>query len=244
MILRIYFILLALFALGGAGFYFINKGREAKFARNNWIKYVTYFFIINTVFISIVFSPLIFRLIAILIIFSGLFEMIRLYSQTGFARKWFFAISIILYAAVSVGFYHFSGMDSKLVLFAFLVLSIFDSFSQITGQLAGRTRILPGISPSKTLEGFIGGAVFAIGGSLVLQGLTGFSASGLLIVSAIVVVAAFLGDAASSFYKRQSNVKDFSSLIPGHGGFLDRFDSFIVVGAFLSLLHFMSIIFY
>jgi phosphatidate cytidylyltransferase len=243
MILRIYFILLAFFAIGGICFYFINRGKEVKFARNNWIKYVTYFFIINALFISIVFFPHVFRLLAILIILSGLFEMIRLYSRNGVAGKWFLTLSIIVYASVSTGFYHFSGMDSKLILFVFLVLSIFDSFSQITGQLAGRTRILPGISPAKTLEGLIGGAVFAIGGSLVLRGLTGLSHGGLLTITIIVVVAAFLGDMASSYYKRRSNVKDFSNLIPGHGGFLDRFDSFIVAGAFLSLLRFMNIYF-
>jgi phosphatidate cytidylyltransferase len=236
MILRIYLILLGLFAIGAIAFFFINRKRESRLARNNWIKYITYFFIIHTLFISIVFFPRMFRWLAVIIIFAGLFEMIRLINHSGTSLKGFFTFSLILYALLGLGFYHFSGMESRLVLFVFLVLSIFDAFSQLTGQLTGKTKILPVISPNKTLEGFIGGLVFAMSGSLVFRGLTGLPLQKVLILSAIIVLAAFLGDVSSSFYKRKSKVKDFSTLIPGHGGFLDRFDSFIVAGAFLSLL--------
>lgn len=236
MILRIYIILLALFALGGIAFYFINRNREPQFARNNWIKYITYFFIINTLFVSIVFLPQIFRWLVIIIILTGLFEMVRLYTRSGFSNKRFYLISIILYAIFCIGFYRFSGLDSRLILFVFLVLSIFDAFSQVTGQLAGKTKIFPKISPSKTLEGLAGGAIFAMSGSVVFRSLIGLRIQEVLILSFLVVIGAFVGDMASSVYKRKSNVKDFSTLIPGHGGFLDRFDSFIVAGAFFSIL--------
>jgi phosphatidate cytidylyltransferase len=237
MILKIYFILLALFALGGIAFYIINRKREPQFARNNWIKYITYFFIINILFVSIVFLPQVFRWVVIIIILTGLFEMIRLYIRSGSSDRRFYSISLLFYAIICIGFYRFSGMDSRLILFVFLVLSIFDAFSQVTGQLAGKIKILPRISPSKTLEGLIGGAFFAITGALVIRGLIDYSLSKVLVIAFLVVIAAFFGDIASSLYKRKSNVKDFSSLIPGHGGFLDRFDSFIAVGAFLAFLN-------
>jgi phosphatidate cytidylyltransferase len=236
MILRIYFILLLLFALGGIAFFFINRHKEFQYARNNWIKYITYFFIINTLFVSIVFLPQFFRWVVLIIILTGFFEMVRLYRLSGYSNKRFYTISILLYSIFCIGFYRFSGMDSRLILFVFLILSIFDAFSQITGQLAGKTKLFPKISPAKTLEGLAGGAFFALAGSMVFRNLTGFSIKEVLLLSLLVVIGAFLGDMASSFYKRKSNVKDFSTLIPGHGGILDRFDSFIVAGAFFSFL--------
>jgi phosphatidate cytidylyltransferase len=162
--------------------------------------------------------------------------MVRLYVLSGYSNKRFYTVSILLYSVFCIGFYRFSGMDSRLILFVFLILSIFDAFSQITGQLTGRTKLFPRISPAKTLEGLAGGTFCALAGSVVFRSLTGFSLHEVLLLSFLVVIGAFLGDMASSLYKRKSNVKDFSSLIPGHGGILDRFDSFIVAGAFFSIL--------
>jgi phosphatidate cytidylyltransferase len=122
------------------------------------------------------------------------------------------------------------------VLFAFLILSIFDGFSQVSGQLFGKTKLFPKISPNKTVEGLAGGALMAILSGLVFKNIVPVSSLKAIILSAIVVVFAFSGDALKSLYKRKYNVKDFGNLIPGHGGVLDRFDSLIAGGAGVTLL--------
>ena len=59
-----------------------------------------------------------------------------------------------------------------------------------------------------------------------------------ILISTILIVFAFIGDLIQSYYKRQSNIKDSSSLLPGHGGFFDRFDSFILVLIFINPIQF------
>jgi len=135
---------------------------------------------------------------------------------------------------LSTGFLLFGTLQKELILFSFIVLSIFDSFSQITGQLWGRKKMFPKTSPNKTLGGFIGGGLIAIGSAFLLKSLYPESELKSLILTIGVVLFAFAGDLAASFYKRKFNVKDYSKLIPGHGGFLDRFDSLIVAGAWVA----------
>ena len=131
-------------------------------------------------------------------------------------------------------------LDKNLILFAFLILSIFDAFSQISGQLWGKSKIAPEISPNKTVGGTVGGAIISIVSALLLKELYEVVWYRVLIMAAGIVVFAFLGDIAASLYKRKFEVKDYSKLIPGHGGFLDRFDSLIAggfwVAVFINLL--------
>jgi phosphatidate cytidylyltransferase len=89
------------------------------------------------------------------------------------------------------------------------------------------------------LGGLIGGGLIAITSSFFLCNL--FSESNLktTAISLGVVFFAFTGDLAASFYKRKFNVKDYSNLIPGHGGFLDRFDSLIVAGAWVAFYQYV-----
>ncbi|MFN2336827.1 MAG: phosphatidate cytidylyltransferase, partial [Bacteroidales bacterium] len=135
----------------------------------------------------------------------------------------------------------FSVMDQGLILFAFLILCIFDGFSQVTGQLFGKRKLFPKISPNKTVEGFIGGATFALLSGLVFRELIPeIPLPEVLLLAAVVVLFAFAGDTTKSVYKRKYNVKDFSRLIPGHGGFLDRFDSLIAGGAGVALLRWLT----
>ena len=235
MIRTIYFIILTYFFLGGIGFYVINRKKEPQVARRSYTKFISYFFIINILFFSITINPSVFRYLAVLIIAAGFFELFRLFRLTGYRKKGFFLLSLSVFAILSVGFFFFSRLEKELILFSFLVLSIFDSFSQITGQLWGSTKILPEISPGKTVGGFVGGAFVAIASVLLLDGLYAGAALKSLLMGAGVVVFAFVGDMAASFYKRRYQVKNYSDLIPGHGGFLDRFDSLIAGGAWVAL---------
>jgi phosphatidate cytidylyltransferase len=119
------------------------------------------------------------------------------------------------------------GRDATLLLIGTIVVS--DSAQYYTGRALGRHRLAPAISPSKTVEGAIGGLLFgtaamAYGGLIVFRGVNLW----LLIGTSIAVVAlGMVGDLFESLLKRSAGVKDSSSLIPGHGGVLDRIDSWL-----------------
>lgn len=113
------------------------------------------------------------------------------------------------------------------VLFVFLSVAACDGFSQVVGQWIGKTPLAPVVSPSKTLEGFAGGLVASIAVAVLLRGLVPVSAGGAVVAGAGIGVAALAGDLAASRVKRSAGLKDFGSRMPGQGGVLDRFDSFI-----------------
>ena len=236
MLFTIYIIILTYFILGGIGFYFINKKKAKSVAHNNRIKFITYFIIIHVLFLSIIFNPFYFRVIAIAIIAGGAFELIQSFRQSGFKSKSFFVFVILIFSLICLGFYLFSGLNSELLLFTFLIVSIFDSFSQISGQLWGRTKVAPQISPNKTFEGVAGGAAVALIGSILLRDLFNPPWWSALLLSSGILFFAFIGDLAASYFKRVYNKKDFSNLIPGHGGILDRFDSLILGGAWVAVM--------
>jgi phosphatidate cytidylyltransferase len=241
MFLTIYLIILAYFLLGGIGFHFINRKKPPGKVKENRIKYITYFIIINVLFFSIVVEPVIFQLISFYIIGTGIWELVKLFKNSGFSLKLFFLLSLFLFVIVSLGFIHFGRLNSGLVLFTFLVLSIFDSFSQISGQLMGRRKIFPSISPEKTVEGLIGGVAVALASAMLLRGITQLAVTDTLLITAGIILFAFAGDVGTSFYKRKYHVKDFARILPGHGGFLDRFDSLIAGGAFVYVFSMLQI---
>lgn len=234
MIQLIYTIIIIYFFLGGLGFYFINRNKDPKVARNSYTKFGVYFIIINILFFSITINPDIFRYLSFVIIGGGLLELLKLHRASGYQNKKFYLFSIIVYVLLSAGFYFFSTQSMELILFSFLVLSIFDSFSQITGQLWGRKKLFPTISPNKTIGGLVGGSLIALFSSYLLRSLHSGSITELFFISTGIVIFAFAGDLGASYYKRKYNAKDFSNLIPGHGGILDRFDSLITGGAWVA----------
>lgn len=112
-----------------------------------------------------------------------------------------------------------------LVLFLVFVVEMSDVLQYIWGKTFGRHKIIPTVSPNKTWEGFVGGIATAMLFSLAIRFLTPFTIAETLVVSFLVTVAGFFGGAVMSAVKRDFGVKDFGSVIPGHGGMLDRVDS-------------------
>jgi phosphatidate cytidylyltransferase len=112
-----------------------------------------------------------------------------------------------------------------LVLFLVFVVEMSDVLQYVWGKTAGRHKIIPTVSPNKTWEGFVGGVISATLLSLAIRFLTPFSVKETLLVSLLITVAGFCGGAVMSAVKRDFGVKDFGSVIPGHGGMLDRVDS-------------------
>lgn len=113
---------------------------------------------------------------------------------------------------------------------------IYDTFAYLIGSRFGKNLLLPRISPKKTWEGTIGGAAVCILTSLAAAPvLQTYKTTDWLIIGIIVSVAGLLGDLVESLLKRSVGVKDSGQILPGHGGFLDRFDSFIVIIPFVYL---------
>jgi len=113
--------------------------------------------------------------------------------------------------------------------FVFLIVSIMDSYAQLWGRLLGRHRLCPRLSPGKTWEGLIGGYLTVLVAAYILGFLfSGQSTTVIAIFALVVATGAVAGDLLFSYVKRTLGIKDFSGLLPGHGGVLDRFDSLIV----------------
>jgi phosphatidate cytidylyltransferase len=112
-----------------------------------------------------------------------------------------------------------------LVLFLVFVVEMSDVLQYVWGKTFGRHKIIPAISPNKTWEGFLGGIASTMLLSLLIRFLTPFSVVETILVTLLITVAGFCGGAVMSAVKRDFGVKDFGSVIPGHGGMLDRVDS-------------------
>jgi phosphatidate cytidylyltransferase len=122
------------------------------------------------------------------------------------------------------------GREAVLLLMLTIVVS--DSAQYYTGRAFGRTALAPAISPKKTREGAAGGVVLGTL-AMTLGGMRVFPAAEpvmLVLTAAAVVASGIVGDLFESLLKRSAGVKDASALIPGHGGVLDRIDSWLFAG--------------
>ena len=125
---------------------------------------------------------------------------------------------------LSVGLDYSKG--SSFVFLAFIVTWACDTGAYFVGTLFGRHPLLPRVSEKKTIEGSIGGLVFAVAGALLGRAwFADYLGLGQAVILALAVgVIGQVGDLVESMIKRDADVKDTSGLIPGHGGVLDRFD--------------------
>lgn len=124
---------------------------------------------------------------------------------------------------------------SKLVFFLLIVVWLGDTGAYYVGRQFGKHKLSPRISPKKTVEGLAGGMFFSIIAAVVIH-FTFFPKFPLLhamIAGVILSVAGVIGDLAESMWKRSADVKDSGTLLPGHGGFLDRFDSILFTAPIL-----------
>jgi phosphatidate cytidylyltransferase len=113
----------------------------------------------------------------------------------------------------------------SLVLFLVFVTEMSDMMQFVFGKLLGKHKVIPAISPNKTWEGLLGGVASTVLLSLCLRFLTPFTITETVVAALLITLSGFLGGAVMSAVKRDFGVKDFGSLIPGHGGMIDRVDS-------------------
>ena len=136
-----------------------------------------------------------------------------------------------------------SGANGRfLILIPFVLAFLSDTGAYFAGRAFGKHKLAPVISPNKTVEGVVGGVLGAIVGMLlyclVLELVFDFQVNYIyaLIYGLVGSLAAVFGDLSFSAIKRQTGIKDYGNLIPGHGGILDRFDSMTLVAPLTEVL--------
>jgi len=187
--------------------------------------------------------------------FGALLLMLCIFAATVFARgkfnfaeiSAFFVCAVYITAAFSsiVLLRHDIGGE-YLYLLVFIGPWVCDTFAYFTGRLLGRHKLIPEVSPKKTVEGSIGGIVFCIGAylvfGLVVESMGEFSANYLMlaVTGLAVSIVSQIGDLIASVIKRQHDVKDYGKIFPGHGGVMDRFDSVLPTAIVIYLLSSLS----
>lgn len=126
--------------------------------------------------------------------------------------------------------------DYRPLLALFLLIWVNDTGAYLFGITLGKHKLMERISPKKTVEGFVGGVACTIAAAGVLHLFTDASVWFCLLCGAIASVLGTVGDLVESMFKRSVNMKDSGSILPGHGGLLDRFDAVLFVTPLLSLL--------
>lgn len=132
----------------------------------------------------------------------------------------------------------FQGLNS--FLFILFIIWSTDTGAYFIGKNFGKRKLWPKISPNKTIGGAIGGILFAFIVATIFQMIYPFDKPFISIVIIALIISIFgqLGDLVASAIKRNYDVKDFGTLFPGHGGVLDRLDSFIFVLLILQMIHY------
>ena len=129
---------------------------------------------------------------------------------------------------------------AQLLMFLFLMVWSADIGAYFVGKAIGKNKLMPNVSPGKTFEGFLGGVFFAC----LFVSLTAYNLNWasdkvitVLLVTVLITTVSVLGDLSESMFKRQAGVKDSGSILPGHGGILDRIDSLTATAPIFALCY-------
>lgn len=133
------------------------------------------------------------------------------------------------------------GYEASVILSLIIFIWVNDSFAFFVGKNLGKRKLLESVSPKKTIEGFLGGVFFTLITAFLVSYFCDFlSLTNLLVISLIASILGTIGDLVESKFKRQANTKDSGTIMPGHGGILDRLDSLLFVAPFVYLyIHYL-----
>jgi len=162
------------------------------------------------------------------------FEKVAILYLAGILVPFLFASLVRIHSVTGTGKYF--------IMIPFVIAFLSDTGAYFVGKFFGKHHLAPVISPKKTIEGAVGGVLGAVIGMvlfvLVLSTAFGFQVNYLyaVIYGLLGSVGGVYGDLCFSVLKRQTGIKDYGNLIPGHGGILDRFDSMMIVGPLVEAL--------
>ena len=164
----------------------------------------------------------------IILIYSMIFYEILFIFKNKKGRSFVLFLYVFI-SLISIEIYIIYFYEKVLFLYFILLISCFDISSYIFGTLFGKKRILPKISPNKTIFGVVAGLFITLVISLSFNNLFYiFTFRTSVVFSTLIILFAFIGDVIESFYKRRFEIKNSSNILPGHGGIFDRFDSFVM----------------
>lgn len=154
--------------------------------------------------------------------------------------KYFYLVGYIILPFIFITKIPFGikGYNPKIIISIFILIWTNDTFAYIVGKSIGKHKLFERISPKKTIEGFVGGVVFTVIASFLISEFYIEGARYVWInIAFITAIFGTVGDLVESKFKRFAGVKDSGSIMPGHGGILDRFDSIIFVAPIVFLLY-------
>lgn len=133
------------------------------------------------------------------------------------------------------------GYEVSVILSLIIFIWVNDSFAFFVGKNLGKRKLFESVSPKKTIEGFLGGVFFTLITAFLVSYFCDFlSLTNLIVISLIASILGTIGDLVESKFKRQANTKDSGTIMPGHGGILDRLDSLLFVAPFVYLyIHYL-----
>lgn len=220
---------LAGFMLGTMGMAWANRRASGDLARQRWIKLAMYFVIVHAVLGACALGHNAVLALGLLIVVLSGAELWRAWLRIPVPRPQ--RIAPLFALGGSAFLFSLWRLTPAQVAFVFLVVASFDGFSQVVGQALGQHRLAPRVSPNKTVEGLLGGLLAAMLFALAARALLPASASTALALGTALGLSALAGDLGSSWVKRRAGIKDYANTLPGQGGFLDRFNSFIAASA-------------
>lgn len=182
------------------------------------------------IFYTLLFYPKVFSLIIFLVLFLILKIEWPLLCPKYIRNSIYYYLFTLLYIILPfLLIIYLEFYNHLLNLYLFISIFSHDTFSYIFGKLFGRSKLLPKVSPNKTIEGAIGGFIGVSLISYLFFQFNIFKANFifLFIISLLITITALFGDLFESYLKRLSDIKDSGSILPGHGGLLDRFDSIL-----------------
>ena len=209
------------------GVYFADLG-STEAATANFNTYITVLFLAVGVYIL--------YLAAVAVFSGGRLQFSKL-------ALTFASVTYITFAFTALAMLRYIHHGAYIYLMVFIGAWVCDSFAYFTGRLFGRHKLAPTLSPKKTVEGSIGGMLFTVG-AFALYGFIiecvdrGIESNylALCLIGLAVSVISQIGDLFASLIKREFGVKDYSKMLPGHGGVMDRFDSILAVSILLLVL--------
>lgn len=235
-----------LLAISCIGFFELSKACKVHSSKVNTLEVVCYLAIITFYGITVLASDDTLVLLWAVLFFLSVMGVYVLTFPKYQASQIMAAYFCVLYAPVMFSFIYRIRMTEYgiyLVWMVFIASWISDTFAYFTGVLFGKHKLAPVLSPKKSVEGSIGGVV----GSALAGALFGYLFAAkvgqevnLIVVCAVLgalgSVISQIGDLAASAIKRNQDIKDYGTLIPGHGGIMDRFDSVIVTAPIIYFL--------
>ena len=204
-----------------------------------WIRlvsYINFLFLIGNSIIQKNFSSILdFKVLGIILLIFGLLLLFNHKNKKFNVEKCFYLIGITLFLGTAFAtLIILRNMNLYYFIYVFLITIMNDTFAHSVGTLFGKHKINE-ISPNKSWEGCIagllGGIIFFVGFSAILRniGITDLNLLIMGIIGCVVSIISQIGDFSASSIKRYCEIKDFSNIMPGHGGMLDRFDSILFV---------------